>query len=141
MPNYTTIEEILKMLYSGCTYAEIRNRFKIGSSVITDIKKKFEKMNMSIEDLESLPAEEIKNKFYPNASRKQDIPLPDFKRVYLVTTDKQSRALFLNSGMSTRKSILMDISTRNSKNIMQIGERNIILIDEDYKMSTNKKPG
>ena len=79
------------MLRSGCTYEEIRNRFTIGSSVITDIKKKFKKMNMSIEDLELLPAEEVQEKFYPDVHRRQDKPLPDYKHVYLVTTDKQSR--------------------------------------------------
>ena len=91
MQDCTTIEGILKMLRSGCTYEEIRNRFTIGSSVITDIKKKFKKMNMSIEDLELLPAEEVQEKFYPDVHRRQDKPLPDYKHVYLVTTDKQSR--------------------------------------------------
>ena len=38
MQDCTTIEGILKMLRSVCTYEEIRNRFTIGSSVITDIK-------------------------------------------------------------------------------------------------------
>ena len=140
MQDCTTIEGILKMLRSGCTYEEIRNRFTIGSSVITDIKKKFKKMNMSIEDLELLPAEEVQEKFYPDVHRRQDKPLPDYKHVYLVTTDKQSRGTLFGQ-WNEYKEKHPDGYQYSQYKKYYADWRKEHHIDENYKMSINRGPG
>ena len=94
MQKCTTIEEILEMLAQGFTYEDIRARCGIGSSVITDIKKKYEKMGISLSELKLMSPEKIKQKFYPSACRRENRPLPDFKDVYLKITGSQHATLF-----------------------------------------------
>lgn len=94
MQKCTTIEEILEMLAQGFTYEDIRARCGIGSSVITDIKKKYEKMGISLSELKLMSPEEIKQKFYLSACRRGNRPLPDFKDVYLKITGSQHATLF-----------------------------------------------
>ncbi len=69
MQNCTTIKQILEMLDQGFTYEDIRARYRIGSSVITDIKKKYEKMEISLNQLKLMSPEEVKRKFYPAVRR------------------------------------------------------------------------
>jgi hypothetical protein len=82
------------MLDQGFTYDDIRARCRIGSSVITDIKKKYEKMGISLNQLKLMSPEEVRRKFYPAVRRREDRPLPDFKEVYLKITGKQRTTLF-----------------------------------------------
>lgn len=82
------------MLDQGFTYEDIRARCRIRSSVITDIKKKYEKMGISLNQLKLMSPEEVRQKFYPAVRRREDRPLPDFKEVYLKITGKQHTTLF-----------------------------------------------
>ena len=88
MQNCTTIKQILEMLDQGFTYEDIRAGCRIGSSVITDIKKKYEKMGISLNQLKLISPEEVSWKFYPAIRRREERPLPDFKEVYLKITGK-----------------------------------------------------
>lgn len=54
MQKSTTIIGVLEMLEDGFSYNDIRTRYSIGNSTITDIKKKFKTMDVTLKQLHSM---------------------------------------------------------------------------------------
>lgn len=54
MQKSTTIIGVLEMLGDGFSYNDIRTRYAIGNSTITDIKKKFKTMDVTLKQLRSM---------------------------------------------------------------------------------------
>lgn len=94
MQKCTTIRQILEILEHCITYEYIRARCMVGFSVITDIKKKYKKMRISLNKFKLMSPEEIKQKFYPTACRRKSKPFPDIKEVYMKITVSQHTTLF-----------------------------------------------
>lgn len=92
MQHSTTIIRILEMLDDGYAYSDIRARYAIGNSTITDIKKKFKNMDVSLKDLNSMNPKKVESLFYSNSHPRKEAPLPDFGKIYRRLTDKHSRA-------------------------------------------------
>ncbi|CDA34193.1 putative uncharacterized protein [Firmicutes bacterium CAG:536] len=51
MQKSTTIIGVLEMLEDGFSYNDIRTRYAIGNSTITDINKKFKAMDVTLKQL------------------------------------------------------------------------------------------
>lgn len=92
MQKSTTIIGVLEMLGDGFSYNDIRTRYSIGNSTITDIKKKFKTMDVTLKQLHSMTPKMVEQMFYPNAHPRKEAPLPDFEKVYKKLTDKNSKA-------------------------------------------------
>lgn len=92
MQKSTTIIGVLEMLEDGFSYNDIRTRYSIGNSTITDIKKKFKTMDVTLKQLHSMTPKMVEQMFYPNAHPRKEAPLPDFEKVYKKLTDKNSKA-------------------------------------------------
>ncbi len=88
--NSTTIIGILEMLEDGYGYRDIQARFSIGNSSITRTKRKFSSMNIPLKELAQMDSKEIHELFYPSPRRKE-IPLPDFKSVYDLISNKKNK--------------------------------------------------
>lgn len=54
MQKSTTIIGVLEMLGDGFSYNDIRTRYVIGNSTITDINKKFKAMDVTLKQLHSI---------------------------------------------------------------------------------------
>jgi transposase len=54
MQKSTTIIGVLEMLGDGFSYNDIRTRYAIGNSTITDINKKFKAMDVTLKQLHSI---------------------------------------------------------------------------------------
>lgn len=54
MQKSTTIIGVLEMLRDGFSYNDIRTRYVIGNSTITDINKKFKAMDVTLKQLHSI---------------------------------------------------------------------------------------
>lgn len=63
MQKSTTIIGVLTMLEDSYSYRDIHARFLVGNSTITDLKRKFEKLNISLEELSSKNAQTIETLF------------------------------------------------------------------------------
>lgn len=92
MQKSTTIIGVLEMLGDGFSYNDIRTRYAIGNSTITDINKKFKTMDVTLKQLHSMTPKMVEQMFYPNAHPRKEAPLLDFEKVYKKLTDKNSRA-------------------------------------------------
>ena len=92
MQKSTTIIGVLEMLGDGFSYNDIRTRYAIGNSTITDIKKKFKTMDVTLKQLRSMTPKMVEQMFYPNAHPRKEAPLLDFEKVYKKLTDKNSRS-------------------------------------------------
>ena len=92
MQKSTTIIGILEMLDDGYAYADIRARYAIGNSTITDIKKKSAAMNLTLDELYTLKPNVIEQMFYQNSHPRKEVPLPNFDQIYRRLTDKKSKA-------------------------------------------------
>lgn len=91
MQKSTTIIGVLTMLEDSYSYRDIHARFLVGNSTITDLKRKFEKLNISLEELSSKNAQTIETLFYGNSHPKKNCPMPDFKSIYHDLSDKNKR--------------------------------------------------
>ena len=90
MQKSTTIIRILEMIEDGFTYTDIRNRYSIGNSVITDLKYKLSNLNLSLNEIKSKDPQTIEQLFYGRSHLRKDVPLPDFETIYMKLTDKKS---------------------------------------------------
>ena len=90
MQKSTTIIGILEMIEDGFTYTDIRNRYSIGNSVITDLKYKLSNLNLSLNEIKSKDPQTIEQLFYGRSHLRKDVPLPDFETIYMKLTDKKS---------------------------------------------------
>ena len=91
MQKSTTIIGILEMLEDGFSYNDIRCRYSVGNSVITNIKKKYSILDIPLHELRSKDPTSIERLFYESRQRK-NVPLPDFDKIYRKLVDKKSRS-------------------------------------------------
>lgn len=96
MQEASTILSILKLKENGFSYNDIRFRYKVGNSTITDLLNKAVRLGITYQDLTKMDNEEVIHLFYPNKQkRKKDVPLPDFEQIYRsLTNSKTSTNLY-----------------------------------------------
>lgn len=91
MQKSTTIVGILEMLEYGYSYRDIQARFRVGNSTITDIKKKYAVLDITLDDLTAKSPQAIESLFYANSHPRKNIPLPDFSKIYQSLTDRKTK--------------------------------------------------
>lgn len=114
------------MLEDGFSYNDIRTRYSIGNSTITDIKKKFKTMDVTLKQLHSMTPKMVEQMFYPNAHPRKEAPLPDFEKVYKSLQIKIPRQICILFGLIIRNYIQMAINTRNLNITLNNGLMKII---------------
>lgn len=83
MQNYNTIIGILEMRKNGCSFAQIQNRFLVGSWSVQNVLKRFKDFGYTLEQLKSMEPKQVEELFYPTDShQRKNIPLPDFQYFY-----------------------------------------------------------
>lgn len=83
MQDYTTIVGIISMRQKGFSYVDIQRRYRIGSSTVTRIMRRYEELGRSLDDLESLSPHEVEEMFYPPETRRRKrVDLPNFAWVH-----------------------------------------------------------
>ena len=94
MQKSTTIIGVLEMLGDGFSYNDIRTRYAIGNSTITDINKKFKTMDVTLKQLHSMTPKLIEQMFYPNVS----IPLSEVHAIcYRSPHNPLKKSIFFKS--------------------------------------------
>lgn len=91
MQNSTTIIGVLEMIDDGFSQQDIRARYAIGNSTITNIKRKFKSLDISLKELHSLDSKKIESLFYGDSHPRKEVSLPDFGQIYRELTRKDSR--------------------------------------------------
>lgn len=140
MQKCTTIIGILEMLSDGYTYEDIRNRYSIGNSTITNIKRKFSDMDISLKELRSKAPRTIEQMFYASSHPRKDAPLPDFDKVYRKMTDKKSKANLYFLWVEYKKEHPDGYQYTQFKHYFQIWlEENHL--EKDLRMAVERIPG
>lgn len=80
------------MLEDGYSYRDILARFAVGNSTITDIKKKYAIMDISLKELVIMKDKSIENLFYGNSHPRKEVFLPDFSGIYRSLTNRKSKS-------------------------------------------------
>ena len=79
MQSYSTIIGVIGLRKDGIGYRTISSRYKIGSSVITLIMKRYGELGLSLEDLRIMDPQKVESKFYPEEKRRDTSKSrPDF---------------------------------------------------------------
>ena len=126
MQKSTTIIGVLEMLGDGFSYNDIRTRYAIGNSTITDINKKFKAMDVTLKQLHSMTPKIVEQMFYPNTHPRKEAPLPDFEKVYKKLTAKNPGQISILFGSIIRSYIQMAISTHSLNITLNNGLMRII---------------
>ena len=83
MQSYTTIVGVIDLRLRGESYDTIQKRYRIGSSTVTLIMKRFRALEVSIDDLKQMEPRKVEVAFYPPDNRRdQSIPMPDFEAIH-----------------------------------------------------------
>jgi len=124
MQKSTTIIGVLEMLGDGFSYNDIRTRYAIGNSTITDINKKFKTMDVTLKQLHSMTPKLIEQMFYPNAHpRKEARILRKSIKSLQIKIPERISILF---GLIIRSYIQMATSTRSLNITLNYGLMKII---------------
>lgn len=91
MQNSTTIIGVLEMIEDGFSQQDIRARFAIGNSTITNIKTKFKSLDVSLKELRSVEPKAIERLFYGNSHPRKEVPFPNYDQIYKELTRQDSR--------------------------------------------------
>lgn len=92
MQKSTTIIGVLEMIEDGYSYRDIRARHCVGHGTISLILTKYKDLDISLGSLSQMNAEKIESLFYGNSHSRKDIPLPDFKEIYSVLSDRKRKS-------------------------------------------------
>ena len=140
MQKSTTIIGILEMLEDGFVYEDIRARYAVGNSTITDIKKKFSEMDMTLKQLHSMKAKTVELMFYKNAHPRKEVPLPDFEKIYKKLTDRKSRSNLYFIWIDYKKSHPDGYQYTQFKHYYKLWlDENHL--ENDLRMAVNRIPG
>ena len=71
------------MRQNNCSFSVIEARYRIGSSTVQRILKRFDASGLTLEELRTLEPGTVEELIYPPANlQRKDIPLPDFQLYY-----------------------------------------------------------
>lgn len=83
MQKYSTIIGVIELRSQKIGYATTQRRYRIGSSTVTLIMKRFRELGKTLEELKSMDPKEVETAFYPQENLKRtEKPLPDFFRIH-----------------------------------------------------------
>ncbi len=91
MQKSTTIIGVLEMNEDGYSYRDIRARYCVGHGTISLIVSKFKNLNIPLQSLVKMNVDQIESLFYGNSHTRKDIPLPDFKDIYQLLSDRKRK--------------------------------------------------
>ena len=98
MQKSTTIIGVLEMNEDGYSYRDIRARYRVGHGTISLIVSKFKNLNIPLQSLVKMNVDQIESLFYGNSHTRKDIPLPDFKDIYQLLSDRKKYQSLLLMG-------------------------------------------
>lgn len=79
MQKYSTIIGVIELRSQKIGYATTQRRYRIGSSTVTLIMKRFREIGETLEELKAMDPKEVETAFYPPENLKRtEKPLPDF---------------------------------------------------------------
>ena len=79
MQDYNTIIGVLQMRQNKCSYRIIQSRYRLGTSTVTLILKRFEDSHKSLDELKQMEPMAVEKLFFPPANlKRKNVPLPDF---------------------------------------------------------------
>ena len=79
MQKYSTIIGVIELRSQKIGYATTQRRYRIGSSTVTLIMKRFRELGKTLEELKAMDPKEVETAFYPPENLKRtEKPLPDF---------------------------------------------------------------
>ena len=83
MQKYSTIIGVIELRSQKIGYATTQRRYRIGSSTVTLIMKRFRELGKTLEELKAMDPKEVETAFYPPENLKRtEKPLPDFFRIH-----------------------------------------------------------
>lgn len=141
MQKCTTIIGVLTMLNNGYSYRMIQSRYSLGNSTITSIKRKFEDMVITLDELKLKDEQTIENLFYGNSHTRKDRPLPDFRVIYEKLTDRKSKTNLYFEWLEYKKTYPDDgygYSQFNFHFRKWLSENNL---EDNLSMAVNRIPG
>ena len=98
MQKYSTIIGVIELRSQKIGYATTQRRYRIGSSTVTLIMKRFRELGKTLEELKAMDPKEVETAFYPPENLKRtEKPLPDFFRIHnqMMTMKHQKLSLHL----------------------------------------------
>ena len=126
MQKSTTIIGVLEMLEDGFSYNDIRTRYSIGNSTITDIKKKFKTMGVTLKQLHSMTPKMVEQMFYPNAHPRKALHYRILRKSIKSLLIKIPGQICILFGLIIRNYIQMAISTHSLSITLNNGLMRII---------------
>lgn len=83
MQKCKTILGVIEMREQQTPYDICQSRFHIGSSVVTNVMKRYTQLGFSLEELQQMSPSEVEELFYPkDRRRRKKVPLPDFEEIH-----------------------------------------------------------
>ena len=83
MQNCSTILGVIELRQQGVGYRTTQKRYRIGSSVVTLIMKRFQETGLTLEELKAMEPRKVEELFYPPDNLRQtEKPLPDFYAIH-----------------------------------------------------------
>lgn len=126
MQKSTTIIGVLEMLGDGFSYNDIRTRYAIGNSTITDINKKFKTMDVTLKQLHSMTPKMVEQMFYPNDILERKLRYWILRKSIKSLQIKIPERISILFGLIIRSYIQMATSTRSLNITLNYGLMKII---------------
>ena len=126
MQKSTTIIGVLEMLGDGFSYNDIRTRYAIGNSTITDINKKFKAMDVTLKQLHSMTPKMVEQMFYPNDILERKLRYWILRKSIKSLQIKIPERISILFGLIIRSYIQMATSTRSLNITLNYGLMKII---------------
>ncbi len=83
MQSYSTIIGVIELRQCKAGYRTVTKRYNIGSSTVTLIMDRFQKLGLSLDQLKAMEPEKVIQAFYPPENlRRSEKPMPDFFRIH-----------------------------------------------------------
>ena len=83
MQDYNTIIGAIQMRLNKCPTRSVMDRFRIGSSTLNLIMRRYKALELTIDELEAMSPKKVENLFYPQKNlQRKEVPLPDFQYYY-----------------------------------------------------------
>ena len=126
MQKSTTIIGVLEMLEDGFSYNDIRTRYSIGNSTITDIKKKFKTMDVTLKQLHSMTPKMVEQMSIQTHILERKLRYRILRKSIKSLQIKIPRQICILFGLIIRNYIQMAINTRNLNITLNNGLMRII---------------
>lgn len=126
MQKSTTIIGVLEMLEDGFSYNDIRTRYSIGNSTITDIKKKFKTMDVTLKQLHSMTPKMVEQMSIQTHILERKLRYRILRKSIKSLQIKIPGQICILFGLIIRNYIQMAINTRNLNITLNNGLMRII---------------